>query len=93
MNIAGKILRYGIGKMPLQKSVAGVDGKQCCKSGGQIIVFQVRFLVRTFFYRKGMWNLFSKLVTEEQAAHLPDGQDLYGENQYQENSTDLFLHV
>lgn len=93
MNIAGKILWYGIGKMPLQESVSGMGGKRCCKSGGQIIVFQVSFLVRTLFYRKGMRNLFGKLVTEQQAAHLPEGQGLYGENPYQENGTDLFLHV
>lgn len=92
MNIACKILRDGIGKKVMLRSLVFRSGRMVKNGIGKVIVPQESFLKPAFLYMYRMRNLFGELVAEQQSPHLPYGQYLYGQYQQQEYSTESLLH-
>lgn len=84
MDIASEVLRYGVCKMTMPRSLILQIRRVSGNGIRKMIVSQKSFLKPAFLNVYGMRELFSELVTEQQSPHLPDRQYLYGQYQQQE---------
>lgn len=92
MNVACEVLRDGIGKTMMLRSLIFYTRRMGENGIEKVVVPQESLLKPAFLYVYGMRELFGELVAEQQSPHLPYGQYLYGQYQQQEYSTGSLLH-